>query len=267
MRRFLQLTLLLPCVSLDNSTNVRGGDQSAGWMNFPSSLVPSQMNDNEGVNLTVLGTRMMTVSTWKQFENTLDCWTSPEGQWVKTLNASTRLIRFKDEEIKRPAHLRTKIYDRCGRIDKRTDLDYWWVPPNKNSSTCSSWPAVASDATLRNMCMILEGRTLIFMGDSLSQHLWETLVTAFGNRSDSSCYEKDKSNKNHDVAIFEQDYEYQCKQMELIPFKTVFIKQPYLTHFTHGQGTKNPPFIKKYLKKYDAETKNGAVVILNYGNN
>ena len=91
---------------------------------------------------------------------------------MKTLNASTRLIRFKDEEIKRPAHLRTKIYDRCGKIDKRTDLDYWWVPPNKNSSTCSSWPAVPSDATLRNMCMILEGRTLIFMGDSLSQHLW-----------------------------------------------------------------------------------------------
>ena len=93
MRRFLQLTLLLPCVSLDNSTNVRGGDQSAGWMNFPSSLVPSQMNDNEGVNLTVLGTRMMTVSTWKQFENTLDCWTSPEGQWVKTLNAAVCIFR------------------------------------------------------------------------------------------------------------------------------------------------------------------------------
>ena len=210
----------------------------------------------------------MNVSQWKQLESYLEKWTSMQGQWMESLNASTRLIRYEDNEIKRPPHLITKVYDKCGSVHNRNDLDYWWYPPNSTADDVSvtfSWPN-PTEVSLRNMCRILEGRTLVFMGDSLSQHTWETLVTSFGNRSNSSLYEMDVSNKNKDVSIFEEDYQHQCTEMNEMPFKTVYIKQPFLSHFINGIGTKNMHFIKKYLSKYDKEDENGAIVILNYGN-
>jgi len=100
------------------------------------------------------------------------CWSSKEGNWTKSSSNNTTLINkiFSNDDA-----LVTKIYSACGPLARRVGLDYEWTPP----SSCLPIHAFSQE----KMCKVMRGRTLVFIGDSLSLHTYETMLNALGRRT------------------------------------------------------------------------------------
>lgn len=118
-----------------------------------------------------VGDRNLTAKSWDHFQEILNCWTSPEGNWTHRPDLPPLYSKIYSND----AHLVTKIYTKCGPVSNRTGLDYVWTPPGCERPM---YPF-----SYDSMCKVMRGRHLVLMGDSLSLHNYEAWLNAMGNRT------------------------------------------------------------------------------------
>jgi hypothetical protein len=133
------------------------------------TVLVSSLNNAEMVRV---GDRNLTLNSWLNVKADAACWGSTDGKWTKndeTHGSLYSTVYGNDEKLV------TKVYSLCGPVQERQGLDYHWQP----GPTCPQMEKFSP----KSMCEIMRGRSLIFIGDSLSLHTYETTVNAIGNRS------------------------------------------------------------------------------------
>lgn len=170
---------------------------------------------------------------WERVKRDLQCWTSAEGEWQYD-NNSKRLIT---QIFSNDAHLNTKIYTACGEYSQRTNIDYVWRPPR----SCTPIP----EWSPANTCRVMQGRAMVFIGDSLSMHMGETFINAMGERTTYSDYEQPHA----------QPYTDLCVNHGHSAFTTYIVKAPRLLV--------DVPLFKSFIHELDKTA--GVVLVANWG--
>ena len=183
-----------------------------------------------------VGDKLMNLSDWAKFRDRLSCWTSNSGFWRK----NPKREQLIDHIYSNDQGLNTKVYSACGPKAKRIGLDYFWEPP----AHCDIIPQF----TRSGLCQIMRGRTLIFLGDSLSVHMYETLINAMGNRTNYGRGRCDSDNPT----ICISSHPYYCNQY--FNFSIVMLRVPNISWFSR---------FKRELS--DIYNTTGAVVVANWG--
>jgi len=172
---------------------------------FVSSNTSSSLFIHYSGSVVKVGDRNLSIAAWEGLLNTINCLTSIHGMWVNTSTTATTPINHaldNDDgtaDVKVNGHryrwgitnvplyesiysnddaLVTKVYTACGDRRSRIGLDYYWLPP----PSCEQQHQLVK-FTVESLCYLLRGRILIFIGDSLSLHHYETTVNAIGNRT------------------------------------------------------------------------------------
>lgn len=114
-----------------------------------------------------LGDRLLSRSAHDQFTETLRCWFE-DGEWKEEQDLLYDPVIPADM---RNGQLVTPVYENCGPALSRADLFFSWSTP-----TCSL-PQFSPTA----MCHAMRGRTLMFVGDSLTIAHWETTLQAMAH--------------------------------------------------------------------------------------
>ena len=118
----------------------------------------------------LFGDRKLSYDDAKSFIKTLNCWTE-NGTWE--YDPSFPSLYPKDIPLHmQNFELNTQIYSECGPSMSRSDLDYVWKTP-----TCPQLPVF----TPESMCREMRGRSLIFVGDSLTIAHFETTIQAMAH--------------------------------------------------------------------------------------
>jgi len=105
-----------------------------------------------------------------QYPLTLNCWTQ-NGSWI--FEGETSYLYPVDVPIwMRNSELITPVYDDCGDAQQRVGLGFVWKTP-----TCPELPSFSPD----RMCREMRGRTLVFVGDSLTIAHFETTIQAMAH--------------------------------------------------------------------------------------
>lgn len=119
-----------------------------------------------------VGDRILSMQSWQKLKDAVECWTSPAGNWIDQPDVPPLYTKvFSNDQ-----NLVSKVYSSCGPVENRTGLTYHWVPP----SNCS---VPLYKFSFASMCKVMRGRNLIFTGDSLSLHHYETTLNALGSRT------------------------------------------------------------------------------------
>lgn len=69
----------------------------------------------------------------------------------------------------------TPIYSCNNHTNRNNSILYQWTPSNACTHPLSKF-------NRNEVCRLMRGRTLVFIGDSLSLHHYETTLTAIGER-------------------------------------------------------------------------------------
>ena len=122
-----------------------------------------------------LGDRELPSSAYDSLLSSLRCWTK-EGSWEQGGND---LYPPAVPPDMRNGGLVTPIYSDCGDASRRSDLNYTWSTPS-----CLPLPQFSPAA----MCRAMRGRTLMFVGDSLTIAHFETTLQAMAHgRPSAGC--------------------------------------------------------------------------------
>lgn len=153
-------------------------------------------------SMVKVGDRNLSIAAWEGLMNTINCLTSIHGMWVNTTTTTApinHVLDNNDDDVEVNGHryrrgithvplyesvysnddaLVTKVYTACGNRHRRIGLDYYWLPP----PSCRQQHQLVK-FSVESLCYLLRGRILLFIGDSLSLHHYETTVNAIGNRT------------------------------------------------------------------------------------
>lgn len=110
--------------------------------------------------LIPLGDRIISLKGWRHIQHVINHWVAPNGLWV--------------DHPERPPMIRTVLPDDGSLNTKRRGLNYWWEPETSH--------VPLYNVSFRMACEVMRGRNLIFMGDSLSMHHYESTVNVLGYR-------------------------------------------------------------------------------------
>lgn len=138
----------------------------------------------------------------------MTCWTQ-NGEWSR-LQAPQFLYKVPIPEDMRNSFLATKIYSACGEAKNRIGLNFEWKLPE----TC-----ILPKFSPSEMCRVMRGRNLMFLGDSLSIHHFETTIQAMGNGRPLWTNTLSANNP-----VVSHTFEF-CKNHGEIPFSIHFTKE------------------------------------------
>jgi hypothetical protein len=187
--------------------------------------------------LVPLGDRNVTLKEWRHIQHVINNWVAPNGSWVDHPERPPMIKTVLPDD----GSLNTKVYSACGPVEKRRGLNFWWEPETSR--------VPLYNVSFRMVCEVMRGRNLIFMGDSLSMHHYESTVNVLGYR------------KNHGTdsnSHFTSETFTECTDLY------------NLTTFSAYRITKSEVWIfgdavKKLLLDLDRGSPNGSVVIVNWG--
>jgi hypothetical protein len=178
----------------------------------------------------------------------INFWTSEEGNWIipKESHANATWPLSPKNTPSNDKGLNTHIYSACGPREKRSGLDYRWNPDNVSTLSEPFQYNIAS------MCRIMRGRTLLFIGDSLSMHHFEATVSSLGYRTafGLGICEPEKLY----WCILEQPYPI-CREFGYQEFNVTLIKNPSIEDF---------PTVTHLIEGIYNQSK-GMVVVANWG--
>eukprot|EP00667_Euglena_gracilis_P012623 EG_transcript_12978 len=206
------------------------------WASLPQRLALQPKDFRSDRNSTDAFAACPARFRWVQ--ETLDCWTSAAGRWVHA-PAQAPLI---PTVYSNDGGLRTKVYSACGARRKRPGLAFAWRPHDGCPPLRSSW-------TPAEICALMAGRHLVFIGDSISIHMGETFINAMGNRT---AYGPIDGEHPHYV----QPYDALCSAAGTPPFAVHIYCVTSLLHF--------PPAIFQQLAQLDMAGP-GMVLVANWG--
>jgi hypothetical protein len=166
----------------------------------------SSINSNNSNEFIAIGDKFISFDNMNSFKETLDYWTNSQGSWVKKKDKKRLYTEIYNNEM----NLATNVYSACGNVSNRVGLDYDWIPPLSNK-----FPLI-STFSQEGLCKLLRGRTLVFVGDSLSLHLYETMLNVLGNRTVYGNSYDLKHFKPEDLYNWSQNYSY-CQELYNLP--------------------------------------------------
>jgi hypothetical protein len=149
------------------------------------------------------GNKRIKRNKFRVFNATLNCWTSSEGNWIERDDPPLYKFQF-NSTVEQT--LVTHVYSECGEYQNRTGLNYWWEPPSHHPVCSNIKHSKINRISFKNICKVMNGRTLITMGDSLTLHLYETLLNFFGNRTVLG-----RKSDSHPTDHYTQDYDFCTK--------------------------------------------------------
>lgn len=166
-------------------------DQRYQYIPINSSLIEYKYQRHVSI-----GDRNISRHGWEVLLNTIGCWGSIDGKWTDESIVNPFIdtgldYKFQEADLfslgitSPPLYkkvysnddaLVTKVYSACGSVRDRKGLNFYWKPP----ATCKH--SLIKFST-KSLCFLLRGRSMIYIGDSLSLHHYESMVNAIGNRS------------------------------------------------------------------------------------
>lgn len=109
---------------------------------------------------------------------TLSCWSNHDGNWTDPPLGSERMYT---KVYSNNDNLVTKVYTSCNGSDVYTD--YLWKPDYTSKECVHAYHEPFHPFSINEMCRIMKGRSIVFIGDSLSLHYYETMLNVLGNRT------------------------------------------------------------------------------------
>lgn len=128
-----------------------------------------------------VGDRVLSSDAWNKLVEAIRCWTQ-EGGWARENSLAPSFASILPpmydphvpESMRNPGHFNYNYRDEiCGSMDNRVGLDLRWAVPLR----CAPIPKFSPKA----MCQTMRGRTLMFIGDSISVAHFEATLQAMAH--------------------------------------------------------------------------------------